>query len=459
MSRLCFAALLLLTSEALAETPEVPAQPPVAPAQLPVAPAQPPAASRVIGLSEALTKARANHPLLRQAAAATDLAEARTDSARAPLLPQITATAAYQRTTANAVFRPGFSPNANVQYPDPNSTTYNFYNFGVNASQLLYDFGGSIETFRAARDNAKAQAVSQRTSELSVDYNVRSAFFTARASRSAVAVARENLQNQARHLAQIQALVEVGIRPEIDLAQVRTDVANARVQLINAENAYDTARATLNQAMGVVGPIDYDVPDSTLEALPEEDASIEALFASAVTGRPDLRALGLQVDAQSRSIRSTKAQFGPGLFATGAFTDAGKELNNLRWNWNVGLSLNWALYQGGITQGNLRQARATLESLRAQADVVRQTVLLQLQQGRLAIRAARASLDAAGEAATNARVRLNLAEGRYEAGAGSIIELGDAQVALTLAESQHVQAEYNLAIARAQLLNALGRTE
>jgi outer membrane protein len=50
-----------------------------------------------------------------------------------------------------------------------------------------------------------------------------------------------------------------------------------------------------------------------------------------------------------------------------------------------------------------------------------------------------------------------LAEGRYDAGVGNVIELGDAQVALTSAEVQAVQADYNISSARAQLLNALGR--
>ena len=59
----------------------------------------------------------------------------------------------------------------------------------------------------------------------------------------------------------------------------------------------------------------------------------------------------------------------------------------------------------------------------------------------------------------NARERLRLAEARYRAGVGSIIEMGDAQVAMVTASSQSVQAEYSLATARSQLQRALGRLE
>ena len=88
---------------------------------------------------------------------------------------------------------------------------------------------------------------------------------------------------------------------------------------------------------------------------------------------------------------------------------------------------------------------------------MRQQVRLGVEQARLAVRAAKAALGAAVEAEVNAREQLRLAEGRYAAGVGSIIELGDAQVAETTAAAQRVQADYNVSTARAQLLNALGR--
>ena len=82
---------------------------------------------------------------------------------------------------------------------------------------------------------------------------------------------------------------------------------------------------------------------------------------------------------------------------------------------------------------------------------------LEVEQARLAVRDAASAIDAAVEVVVNAREQLRLAEGRYETGVGNVIELGDAQIALTSARSQEVQARFRLATARAQLQNALGR--
>jgi len=66
-------------------------------------------------------------------------------------------------------------------------------------------------------------------------------------------------------------------------------------------------------------------------------------------------------------------------------------------------------------------------------------------------------ITASEEAVASAREQLRLAEGRYQAGVGSALELGDAQLAMQHAAAQGVQAEYNLAAARARLLRAVGR--
>jgi outer membrane protein len=93
----------------------------------------------------------------------------------------------------------------------------------------------------------------------------------------------------------------------------------------------------------------------------------------------------------------------------------------------------------------------------AQLDALRLQVQVDVQQAQLGVRGAKAGGIAAQEAIVNAREQLRLAEGRYSGGLGNAIELGDAQVAFTNAAAQAVQARYNLATARAQLLTALGK--
>lgn len=414
------------------------------------------AATRVLRLEEALQTARQHQPQLTEASAATAAAIAQALQARSGLLPQVTAIGNYQRTTANFVARPSIVPSS-AQNASPTFQTFDFYNFGVTATQLLYDFGQTSQRWRAAQATAGSERESQQATLLSVLNGARVAFFNACAAKALVAVAEQTLANQQKHLKQIEGFVEVGTRPEIDLAQGRTDVANAKFTLVNAQGQYATSKALLNQAIGIEGTVDYDVHEETLPPVRGEDEGSQVLFEEALLVRPDLTSLAEQRQAQALTLQSIEGAYAPSIGISTVGTEAGRQIGNQSWNWNAGITLTWPIYQGGLTDAQASQARANISSVDAQTAALRQSILVQVQQARFAVIANRAGLAAAEEALTNASQQLRLAEGRYETGVGSVIELGDAQVAQTSAAGQRVQAQFNLATARANLIQALGR--
>jgi len=409
-----------------------------------------PASRPLVGLEDATRLARENQPLLRQARAGTQAARARADQDRAGLLPQLSAGASYTLATDNPA-------RSRLSTTRGGWDTSESWLVSGKLSQLLWDFGRTSEAWAASRARADAQQDSERATTQQVVFTARTTFFNARAAKDLVTVARDSLENQEAHLRQIQGFVEVGTRPEIDLAQVRTDRANARVQLINAENGYAVAKAQLNQAMGVEGSTDFDVADDWLGPLPGEELGAEELLAEALAARPDVAALQGQLRAQQASLRAVRGAYYPSLSVSTGLSDAGARLDSTYWNWNATANLTWNLFQGGLTEAQAREAQANLEGLDSQQAAIRQQVRLEVEQARLAVRAAGEAQGAAGEALANARERLRLAEGRYQTGAGSALEQADAQLALTSAGAQKVQADYSLASARAQLLRALGR--
>lgn len=427
--------------------------PPYAAAAPPAAPSGP-----TLTLAQAVEKALANQPTLRQARANTDAAEGRVEQARSGLLPQVTATGSYQRTTANVSPRPGFSA---VTTPPPwsLSTSYNFFNFGVNASQLIYDFGQTEGRKEAAESTREANRATEQTTEVQIAFNVSRAYYQALAQQELVMVGRDSVANQEKHVAQIEGLVKAGIRPDIDLASVRTTLANAKVGLITAENGLAIARATLDQTIGarVAGFQLVDEPAPPVPGEGDSPEAIDGLVKTALSNRPELVSLSRARKAQESSIEGIKGSYAPALGATAGATETGTGLDKLVPNWVVGATLTWPLFQGGLTRGQLHEARAVLSGIDAQVETLRLQVRVDVEQAQLAVRGAQASGAAAEEALVNAKDQLRLAEGRYSNGLGSVIELDDAQLALTNAAALSVSARYNLATARAQLRSALGR--
>lgn len=420
-----------------------------------------PPAGRTITLREAIDLALRRHPSEEQARANVDVAAARVEEARAGYLPQLSASALYQRTTSNLVTRPGYpSLAAQAAVGNQNATwnpTFNAYTFSASASQLIYDFGQTSERWRASESNVASAKSSERGVQVQVVTNVRRAYFLARAQKDLITVAADGLANQEKHLEQIDGLVESGMRPEIDRVTAQTNVANARVQLIAAQNAFALACATLDQAIGLSAAAGYQPADDDMGPVPEENAALDRLLAIALADRPEVAAFEAQRRAQEHTISAAKGGYGPSLSAQAGLSEQGIALDNLAPNWWVGALLSWPLLQGGATVGQVHEAQATLRSIVAQEETFKLGVRVDVENASLGVQAARATLEAARIALTNAQRQLELAESRYAVGMGSVIELGDSQVTETQAAAQEVNARYNLASARAALLGALGK--
>jgi len=417
---------------------------------------------RVVTLEEAQRNAVQNQPQIHQARAATAAAVGRFWEARSGYLPQVVGNALLERTNTpssgaslGTTTGPMTSPMSASSYP-----FHNLVSAGVTATQLIYDFGVTSEKWRAANRATESLEATEKASINQALLTVRSAFFTARADKALVKVAEDTLANELKHLAQVAGNVGVGVSPEIDLATERTVVANDRLALIQAQNNYDVARVQLSVAMGVGSSTAYDVADEGFPVIDGEDASTDQLVARAFADRPELLSLEKQREYDKLTVRSLQGAYGPSLSAIGGLSVAdawGGVSTGAVPTAYVGASLVWPLFQGGLTTGQVKEAQGNLGVAEAQLEQERLQVRLDVEQARLALRTYKVAIATADEALTNARYQLKLAEKRYAAGVGNIIELGDAQVAVTSASTQRVQADYNLATARAQLLTALGR--
>ena len=405
---------------------------------------------RVLTLAEALRSAQEHQPQLRQAQASTAAANARVSQSFASLLPQVSLSAAYQRSISSGGGAPGVT--------DPSGfVRREGINLGGTASQLIWDFGRTTGRWRASQQTAEAQRSTEDQTQRNVLANAQTAYFNSLAQQSLVQVAQETLENEKRRLSLVQAQVQVGTRPEIDQLQQRTAVANAQVQLIQARNNAATSRALLNQAMGVEGSSDYSVQEEVVAVVRGEAEPVSTLVDSAFTQRPDLAAADHQLRAQEYQLSATRGGFFPSLAASATATESGTSFDTLGWGLNAQVGLSWPLFQGGLTLAQMREQRANISNIQAQRDALRQQVRLEVERAQLAVGAARESEEAAQEALLNARERLRLAEGRYRAGVGNIIELSDAQLSANNAAVQRVQAAYNLATARTELARSLGQ--
>jgi outer membrane protein len=128
----------------------------------------------------------------------------------------------------------------------------------------------------------------------------------------------------------------------------------------------------------------------------------------------------------------------------------------LQGSWQTRVSLNIPIFDGLRTTYKVEESVRTYYSIRAQADQQKQQVALEVEQGYANLVSAQERIKATRAAEQAAKENLDLANGRYQVGVGSIIEVTDAQALYTGAEVDYVNSLYNYKIAEAQLLRAVG---
>jgi outer membrane protein len=309
----------------------------------------------------------------------------------------------------------------------------------------------AIRSAQAAEQSLQADRSTQRDT---VVLNVKQAYFNVLAARRLLAVADETVHQNEKHVEQAQGRYTVGLAAKFDVTQAQVQLANAELNQVTARNNLAVARETLRNAMGLTGPLDFDIIDNfDIHAvqISESDA-----LTTAYDQRPELQSIHAQEVATSEQITSLQRSYLPNFSSAGSYTWVGSEYP-LQQNWDIGAAVKLPILTGGLTTAQIGEQKANLANLKFNEEVLRQNIALEVRQATLNLQQAAESIRVAEKGLQQARENLDLAEGRYSTGVGNIIELTDAQASLTTAEANHVQSLYNYKTALAALERATAK--
>jgi len=257
-------------------------------------------------------------------------------------------------------------------------------------------------------------------------------------------------------------LMRSGTRAEVE-------AANARVDLIRAQNALSLARIALNTAMG----ISIGAPTRVRDVLAYEPFPLDraTLVSEALARRAEYRQAKLGLQAAEARVRQTYRDLFPGLFGVGSFGGSRSRSDsdgfaspfasdsNTReaWNWELSVELRWSIFDGGNKIARYREEEATLKAVQALVREVELRIWQEVEQAHVNVVEAEERIAATQKAVESAEESFRLNQGRFDAGVGSILELTTAQLDLTRAQNVEAQALSDYRISIARLERALGR--
>jgi len=408
-----------------------------------------PVAGGVLTLDECIAIALEAQPTIQATLYDYAAARARVREAFSPLLPQLAGSVGATRSSSTVPTTLTTGRTATLQISRQPSDTFLAQ---VQLSQLLFDFGKTLAATQVARKLAEVSAEGVELQRQLIALTVKEAYTNILLAQRLIRVQEQALERAELNLSSAKGFFDVGTQPLSTVVRAEVDVANAKVDLINARNALRTARVALNTAMAVDASTQTEIKDN----LEYEPTTIDraALRAEALRQSPEYRQAKLQSAAAEANVQVATRNFLPSISGTGSYGGSQLELNP---GWSLGLAFTWNIFDGGNLIAAYDAAKAGLGAANARVKVAELTLIQNLEQAEIAVEAAQERIQAARVLIASSQENFRLAQGRFDVGVGTILELTDAQLALTQASNTEAQALADYRIALAQLDRAAGR--
>lgn len=371
------------------------------------------------------------------------------------LYPNISATGNYQRTLKKQVMVMEMGGQAmSIEVGTSNNVTA-----GVTAAMPLVN-AQLWQSLKLSALDVELAIEQARSSKISLVSQVKQAFYAVLLAKEAYDVYKEVYDNAQKNFEDIEKKYNVGKASEFEFLRAKVNMNNAEPEVFSAENAVILAIWQLKAIMGIDLSTELDV-EGKLSDYTEE------LLASALTANDtvsfdnntNLIQLRIQDEMLSKTIKMTKFQYIPTLSAQFAYNYNAMG-NTFDMNWNpysvVALSLNIPIFDGFSKRNNIRQYKKTQDILRLNIEDAERNLNIALENYRDKMNTSVKRYTAAESTLEMAQKSYNISEKMYELGKATLVELNDAQLALTQAQLTMSQAIYQFMTNKAAIDELMG---
>ncbi len=334
-------------------------------------------------------------------------------------------------------------------------TTDNRFSNDVNLKLPLYT-GGQVEgQIDQAKITAKSADFEVERTKQQLKLDATTGYFAVLQARNLLEVSKQSVDNLEAHLKNVQAQYSVGTVAKSDVLRSEVELADAQQSLIKAQNNYDLAISSLNNVIGL--PLDSEISIKDDLKYVQNSLTLDNSISFALANRPEAVQAQLQVDYAKQGMKVAQSGRKPELsFNAGTgWSDndfPGAENNE----WSLGISANWNVFDSGLTKAKVKQADFGIDKANEQAKQTKDSIQLEVRQAYLSMKEAEKRISTSKVAVDKAEEDFKIAQVRYSAGVGTNLDVIDAQLALTQAKTNYIQAMYDYNTSKANLDKAMG---
>lgn len=419
------------------------------------------AQERILTLKESLKIGLQNSKNLKISQSKINYSDAKLSEINSQFLPQFKLFGNYTRLSDNIPafeFTSPFFPNA-IRVSEP---LYNNYTFKLGFTQPLFTGFKLLSSRSAAKYNLQASESDYSKEQNEVAFNIYNAYWNYFKAEEVRDVIAQTLQQIENHLRDTRNFYEQGLVSNNDLLKLEVQYSNTQLMLIEAENNLKIARIAFNKALGI------DLNAQTKVAATEKSMSLvnydlSEIINEAINNRQELKSLAYRVESSKEGISAAKSNWFPSIYLTGnyyysnpnpRFQPAKDEFN---YNWDVGVTLSWDVWNWGLTSSQVSQAEQTKIQLETNYEQLKENIQMEVYSNFLNLLKTEEKVKVNKIALEQASENYRITAEKYNLQLASSTDLIDAETLKLQAETNLKAAEADYQIAKVRLEKSLGR--
>jgi outer membrane protein len=341
------------------------------------------------------------------------------------------------------------------------------YSTGISSSLIVFDGFSNTANVKRARSSASASEYTLTRTQQSVVLQTHQLFQNVVSTYQLMKVNEDNLKRDQRQLERIVESNKVGAVAIADVYRQQVQVGTDELNLIKAQANHENAKADLVAFLGIdvnqqysfdFAGIPTDIDTTEFVTLNAQYADYQRLVEDALAQRPDYQASIENLNSTDASVTMARASYFPTIRANGSYGLNSTVFNQLTdyKGLSLGLSVSLPIFNGFATQSQVQSAEAQQQNANEQVSQNQRQIRVDIRKALLDLEAAEKGVRVSQATVTSATMDRQIAEEKYNLGAGTLLDLLTATANYTTALSNKVSAVTGYLLAKKQVEFALG---
>lgn len=417
--------------------------------------------SKKLTLQESIELGLGNSKDLKISQSKLKSADAKVSEVNSMFLPQLKFMANYTRLSDNVppfeVTTP-FSP-IPIRISDP---VLDNYNLKLSFQQPLFTGLKLLSSKKAAEYNLNASEFEYSKEKNEAALNIYSTFWNYYKAMQMKDLLNNSQKQIKTHLMNTKNFVDNGLATQNDYLKLQVQHSNTKLQLIEAENNVDVARAVFNKALGLPfdSPTDISIEDIKIQQV---EYNVDDLINEAKENRDEIVSLAFRLKAANENISAARSSWFPSLYLNGNYNYSNPNTRfqplTAKFNdtWDVGVTLSWDVWDWGLTSSKTTQAEESAVQTQTSLEKLNDNIEVEVFQSYLNLIKSKEKVDVSKLSLEQASENYRITSEKYNEQLATSADLIDAEVSELQAATNLTSSliEYNLA--KVRLEKAVGR--